>query len=316
MSMTSSSADLVCTETAEAEKSSASQDLDELQLFNQFTQLLCTSTETKNSEAMKVVKFIKSENGPVGLKNMSEDAFLEKAKLMLEHQIQRKLPFCSFCLKSFINSKNRDDHVKKVHYKIKEENKSCPMCDKFYQSKEALNYHIDVSHSGSSQVKCEVCDVKFRHRLSLKRHMKLHSKAPKIHQCDHCPKQFTRADNLTVHLKVVHMKVNIYPSMVELMRQDEESFACKVCDQVFSGEEAAINLEHHLVRKCRSEERFPCSECDKDFSSKFNMEQHKRNLHFEVTKNIFCCKYCDFISKHKNSMARHEKRKHKTPDID
>ena len=105
MSMTSSSADLVCTETAEAEKSSASQDLDELQLVNHFTQLLCTSTETKNSEAMKVVKFIKSENGPVGLKNMSEDAFLEKAKLLLEHKIQRKFPFCSFCLKLFINSK-------------------------------------------------------------------------------------------------------------------------------------------------------------------------------------------------------------------
>ena len=169
MSMTSSSADLVCSETAEeAEKSSTSQDLDDLLLFNQFTQLLCTSTETKNAEAIKVVKFIKSENGPVGLKNMSEDAFLERAKLMLEHQIQRKFPLCSFCLKTFVNSKNRDDHVKKVHYKIKEESTSCPMCDNFYQSKEALNYHIDVSHTSSSPVKCEVCDVKFGHRVSLK----------------------------------------------------------------------------------------------------------------------------------------------------
>jgi hypothetical protein len=133
--------------------------------------MLCTSTETKNSEAFKVVKFIKSENGPVGLKNMSEDAFLKRAKLMLKHQIQRKFPLCSFCLKSFINSKNRDDHVKIVHYKIKEQNKSCLMWDKIYQSKEALNYHIDVSHTSSSPVKWEVCDVKFEHRVSLKRHM-------------------------------------------------------------------------------------------------------------------------------------------------
>jgi hypothetical protein len=97
------SADLVCSETAEAEKSSASQDLDELQLFNKFNKLLSTTTETKNSEAMKVVQFIKGEKGPVGLKNMSDDAFLEKTKLILEHKIQRKSPFCSFCLKSFIN---------------------------------------------------------------------------------------------------------------------------------------------------------------------------------------------------------------------
>ena len=164
------------------------------------------------------------------------------------------------------------------------------MCDKFYQSKEALNYHIDVTHSSSSPVKCEVCDVMFGHRVSLKRHMKLHSKAPKIHQCKQCPKQFTRADNLTVHLKVGHMQVKIDTSMVELMRKDEESFACNVCDQVFSGEEAAINLDHHLVIKCRSKERIACSECDKDFSSKFNMEQHKRNIHIKVPKNIFCCK--------------------------
>ena len=80
-----------------------------------------------------------------------------------------------------------------------------------------------------SPVQCEVCDAKFGHR-------KLHSKTPKIHQCEHCNKQFTRADNLTGHLKVVHLEVSIYPDMVELMRQDEESFACNVCDKVFSGE--------------------------------------------------------------------------------
>ena len=261
-----------------------------------------------------MVSLIKSENGSVGLKNISEEAFLERAKFMVEHQVQKKLPFCSFCLKSFHNSKNRDDHVKKVHYKIKEENKSCPLCDKFYMSKAALEYHIDVSHSNLSPVQCEVCDAKFGHRVTLKRHMKLHSKTPKSHQCEHCNKQFTRADNLTVHLKVVHLEVSIYPDMVELMRQDEESFACKVCDKVFSGENAAINLENHLVTKCKSEERFHCGKCDKDFSSKFNLKQHERSIHDEGTKNIYCCKYCDFSSKHKNSMARDEKRKHQNPD--
>ena len=70
------SSDLVCSETAaEAEKSSPGQDLDELQLFEKFTKLFCTSTETKHSEAITVVNLIRSENGSVGLKNISRGSF-------------------------------------------------------------------------------------------------------------------------------------------------------------------------------------------------------------------------------------------------
>ena len=202
-------------------------------------------------------------------------------------------------------------HVRIVHNKMKDKDLSCSMCDKCFKSKHSLNYHFDVSHASSSaEVRCKICDKKLGHSVSLERHMKLHKESPKLHQCKHCLKQFTRKETLTVHKRVVHKIVNRETDMVILSGQDKESFACRVCGLSFSGEEADKELVAHLVNKCRPEERFPCNKCDKDFSSKFNMKQHERGIHFNVTKNVFCCKFCDFLSKHKTSITRHEKRKH------
>ena len=312
--MSTSSPDLVCSEGDKVHNQSpVSKVLEDAKLFGQFTELLRSSTGIEGSQAYKIVRLIQNENRPNGLKSMSNDAFIDKAKFIIKHKIQNQTPFCSFCLKTFKNSKDRNNHVKIIHEKIKEEKLCCRVCEKSFMSKIALKYHVDVSHSSSSpEVKCKVCGAMIGHEVSLKRHMKLHKKNPNIYQCKKCPKEFNRKDNLTVHLKVVHKLVDVDTDMVELFRQEDESFACKVCGYVFSGNEADKNLVEHFVRKCKPEERFPCSECGKDFSSKFNLEQHKRNIHYEVPRNIFSCKYCDFISKHKTSMTRHVKRKHES----
>ena len=271
---------------------------------NRFVGLLCCKfRETKQPEARRVVKMIKDGND---LENMSQDTFLSKAKFIIENKIHKLV--CPMCLKIFIKAKNRDQHVRTVHNKIKDEDLSCTMCDKSFMSKQSLKYHFDVSHGSSSAVKCRICDEKLGHAVSLERHMKLHAESIKLHQCKKCLKQFTRKDNLTVHEKVVHMAVNMEIRMVEMSRQDKESFVCKVCGVRFSGEGADKKLVAHLVDKCRAEERFPCNKCDKDFSSKFNMKQHERSFH--MIKNILSCKFCDFQSQHKTSMTRHKKRRH------
>ena len=288
----------------ESVSSSASKILDYNE--NQFISLLCKFTQTRRSEARKVVKMIKDEND---LQNMSQDTFLDKAKFIIEKKIYNV--FCHVCLKTFKKSKNRDEHVKAVHNKIKDADLSCSQCEKSFMSRQSLNYHIDVVHTSSSaEVKCPVCDAKLGHSVSLERHMKLHKESLELHQCSLCQKQFTRKDNLTVHKKVVHRSVNLETSMTELSRQDKDSFACRVCGVKFSGERAEKELVAHLVNKCRADQRVSCNKCDRDFSSQFNMKQHERSFHNNVPKITFSCKFCDFVSQHKTSINRHEKRKH------
>ena len=67
----------------------------------------------------------------------------------------------------------------------------------------------------------------------------------------------------------------------------------------------------HVVRKCKSDGQLLCSVCEKSFCSQFNLEQHKKIIHYEGPVNLFSCEQCQFISKHKSNLVRHQRRKHK-----
>ena len=135
-----------------------------------------------------------------------------------------------------------------------------------------------------------------------------------MYQCVDCQKEFKRNDYLTVHRSLVHKAVNVAVDMVETLRQDDGSYKCKDCGEVFLGNEADKNVvaHSHSVKKCKSDERFLCSECRKYFTSKFNLEQHKKNIQYEGPINILSCEHCDFITKHKTSLTRHMKIKHES----
>ena len=179
-------------------------------------------------------------------------------------------------------------------------------------SRTSLKYHVGVSHSVSgSNVKCKLCNVTFGHALSLKRHMKsMHRNNPEIYQCEDCQKTFKRNDYLTVHRRLVHKAVNVAIDMVETLKQDDGSFMCKNCREVFTGLNADKDVIKHVAEKCKGDERFLCSVCNKSFSSKSNLEQHKKNIHYDGPRNILSCEQCEFITKHKSSLLRHNKRKH------
>ena len=131
-----------------------------------------------------------------------------------------------------------------------------------------------------------------------------------IYKCEDCHKSFKRNDYLTVHKRIFHKEVKVSVDMVVTLKQDDGSYKCKICEEVFSGYRADKDVIAHLVEKCKSYEQFLCSVCNKCFSSKSNTEQHKKNVHYDGPMNVLSCEQCDFITKHKQSLIRHNKRKH------
>ena len=83
---------------------------------------------------------IEVEHGEDGLEKMSEASFLEKAKFIMKHNINKQPPFCSYCLKTFINTKNKNDHVQMIHENSVERKLVCPFCKQafMFMSKTSL----------------------------------------------------------------------------------------------------------------------------------------------------------------------------------
>ena len=264
----------------------------------------------KSSDVYKVVKIIEQENLPNSLSNMSKNVFLKKVEWIIEHNILKRDPFCSFCLKKFQNKKDRDNHIKYIHNNIKNEKLCCKVCDKSFMSRVSVKYHMKVCHSSASpKVKCEVCNKVLGHAITLRRHMKIHEDS-ELFKCDQCERKFKRKDKLTGHKKTVHKCVNMAVDLVEILKKDDEKYNCTLCKMVFTGLEGGQQLVDHLVNNCKPDERFPCDACDKDFSTKFNLDQHKKSIHYVEAKAVFSCQFCGFITKHKTSLTRHTKRMH------
>ena len=223
-----------------------------------------------------------------------------------DYSVKRRV--CSYCLKTFKNTKNKQDHVEMMHENSSEKKVSCRFCNKLYMSQTSLNYHVDVSHSEThSKVQCKFCDATFQHDLSLQRHLNTMHENPKISKCFECNKTFKRADYLTVHQKLVHKKVNIEVGMAETLKLPDGSYKCKNCGAVKADERDVIK---HLVENCKSAEKYLCPVCNKCSSSKSNLLRHMQNSHYDGPVNVLSCEECEFVTKHASSLLRHKKRKH------
>ncbi len=222
-------------------------------------------------EALDIVKMLKRENGEM-LDDMSKLCFLEKAKIIYENKSHRK--FCSICLKTFWNRRNRDIHMTMIHKNQKDEKLTCKLCEKTFMSKEASKYHNDTCHaSSSSKVKCKICDETLSHKVSLKRHMQIHKKDS--FKCDKCQKEFTRKDNLTKHKKIVHYETSIQFDQLGLMEEGDGSSKCKICNKVFSGSDKE-DIITHLAEVCKQEDKLNCEKCKTDFSTQDRNTMKKR----------------------------------------
>ena len=106
----------------------------------------------------------------------------------------------------------------------------------------------------------------------------------------------------SVHKLIFSIKDEDNLRLVKKIRQFLE---CKICNTKFNGSNAELNLETHIIRKCKD---FKCLNCQNTFSSKDNLKQHM-NTHKTLWAE-FTCHQCNFKNNYKSNLKKHFKRQH------
>lgn len=102
---------------------------------------------------------------------------------------------CEICSKIFKSNRNLNDHLRRVHSKIKRHH--CTYCDKKFVDKYMLKVHIR-SHTGVRPYKCNICEKAFIRSDGLKEHMRIHGQGA-FYQCKMCERRFVSRKSITKH---------------------------------------------------------------------------------------------------------------------
>ncbi|XP_052776985.1 PR domain zinc finger protein 10-like [Mya arenaria] len=128
---------------------------------------------------------------------------------MVTHDPNKRMWTCELCDKKYCYVFSYRTHMA-IHRAERGETLSCGICEKKFENKEQLLFHLKV-HTGARAAKnttekthsCQECGKKFFTLKDVKRHMITHTKR-KDFLCQHCPQRFGRKDHLTRHLRTSH----------------------------------------------------------------------------------------------------------------
>lgn len=158
---------------------------------------------------------------------------LERHKLIHTTERQHQCPLCE---RSF----HRKDHLKN-HIQIHDPNKQfkCekPECGKEYNSYMSYRKHCAVHAAEEGDLECKICQKMFESKPDLIYHLKVHvgsrsvkSPSEKKFQCDHCDRRFFTRKDVKRHL-VVHT--------------GKRDFSCTICPQKFGRKD---HLVRHIKK--------------------------------------------------------------------
>ncbi|XP_017024155.1 zinc finger protein 322 [Drosophila kikkawai] len=119
---------------------------------------------------------------------------------MNSHTDQRNYP-CPQCPARFVQSCNRDRHVRDTH--LKEYLYPCTEvgCHRRYQQRRERDQHVKTVHRQERDLVCSQCQATFSHPVNYKKHLASHNSV-KSFSCHICKKLFGRQENRDVHLFV------------------------------------------------------------------------------------------------------------------
>ena len=104
---------------------------------------------------------------------MPKEELIHEAEFMVENGVHQSDLFCPYCLRKFDRIRDRNNHVKMIHEKLRIGKFNCVQCEKSFMSESNLRYH---STSGVQEFKCSRCGKSFYHQIHIKRHIQLHTK--------------------------------------------------------------------------------------------------------------------------------------------
>ncbi|CAK1592391.1 unnamed protein product [Parnassius mnemosyne] len=148
--------------------------------------------------------------------------------IQLKYHIQRhqnKSRYeCSDCNKVFSHLTTYQAHLKysRAHASEQIFKFPCPMCNKGYPTKEAMQDHFNYQHLGKTSHKCPICDKPIASKANVEKHMmRVHGEKkekPRNHVCQQCGKAFTDKKALNQH---------------EVIHSGERPLSCDICQQTF-----------------------------------------------------------------------------------
>ncbi|XP_047543034.1 zinc finger protein 726-like [Vanessa atalanta] len=146
---------------------------------------------------------------------------------------------CKDCSKVFSHLATYQAHLKysRPHASDQIFKFPCPMCNKGYPTKQAMQDHFNYQHLGKTSHKCPVCDKPIASHKNVERHMmRVHGEKkvkPRNHVCQQCGKGFTDRKALTQH---------------EVIHSGDRPLSCDICQQTFK-QKASLYTHRKRVHK-------------------------------------------------------------------
>ncbi|KAG6459863.1 hypothetical protein O3G_MSEX011656 [Manduca sexta] len=146
---------------------------------------------------------------------------------------------CTDCSKVFSHLATYQAHLKysRAHASDQVFKFPCPMCNKGYPTKQAMQDHFNYQHLGKTSHKCPICEKPIASRSNVDKHiMRVHGEKkekPRNHVCQMCGKGFTDKKALTQH-EVIHSR--------------DRPLSCDICQQTFK-QKASLYTHRKRVHK-------------------------------------------------------------------
>ncbi|CAH2251304.1 jg5983 [Pararge aegeria aegeria] len=167
----------------------------------------------------------------------------------------------------------------------------CSHCDKAYDKKTSLRFHIRTHHY--SAYECPHCELKFKRITPFTVHkLKAHDVDDRVN-CNACKGKFNSQLTLKKHIRVFHMLGTKY--------------YCKLCDYESYDREGLYKhkFKHKTVKD------YHCRFCKKSFIRRTNLNLHEK-IHTDERSKV--CKMCGQAFVQKASLNYHMNKYH--PEVD
>ncbi len=160
----------------------------------------------------------------------------------------------------------------------------CEFCDLKFPSNFGLQRHVNGVHLGKKSIGCRLCDnFSTAYKASLAKHVR------RRHLCPTCGQLFRKTSDLQEHQGTRH-----------------PLFRCRKCPLECVEKR---DMDRHET-ECNGEEAegCVCPICRKTFSREDSLLEHRQLVHSE--SEPLKCPECDFETRHRKSMYRHERANH------